>query len=87
MWNLAISPLPWGGNIRTGDKHATETIIKQASRIIGEAQPSLATTYQCRLGTKLKKIMQDIDHPLSVILHNAVIPRSGRMRLPYSSTN
>ena len=42
VWQYNL--LSWGGNIRTGDKHAIETIIKQASRIIGEAQPSLATT-------------------------------------------
>ena len=45
------------------------------------------TTYHRRLGTKLMKILPDNDHPLSVVLHNVVIPRSGGMRLPYSSTN
>ena len=79
--------LSWGGNTRTEDKNAIDAIIRQASRLIGEVQPSLTTTYQRRLGTKLQKIIQDKDHPLNVILQNAVIPRSGRMRLPYSSTN
>ena len=39
-----------------------------------EVQPSLASSYKRRLEIKLKEIMQDNDHPLSVILHNAVIP-------------
>lgn len=71
-----------GGKIRISDKSTIDTIIKHTSGIIGEVQPLLAMTYQCPLTMKLSKIMQDNDHPLSVILHNAVIPRSGRMRLP-----
>lgn len=85
VWQYNL--LSWGGNTRTEDKNAIDAVIRQASRLIGEVQPSLATSYQRQLGMKLQKIIQDNGHPLSVLLHNAVIPRSGSMRLPYSSNN
>lgn len=60
VWQYNL--LSWGGNIRTEDKNAIDAIIRRASHLIGEEQPSLDTTYQCRLGTKLLKIIQMTIH-------------------------
>lgn len=46
--------------------------IQEASRIIVEGLPFLAMTYHPRLGTKLRKIMQDTDDIISVSLPNAL---------------
>ena len=71
----------WGGNVGKEDEHRIEVMIRQASRVIGESQPTMASSYQRLIGAKLGKIMHDDDHPLRVLLDRAVIPRSGRMRL------
>ena len=79
--------MSWGGNVRKEDKQHIEAIIRQASRVIGENQSTLASSYQRLIGVKLDKIIHDDDHPLRVHLDRAVIPRSGRIRLPLANTN
>ena len=76
-----------GGNAKKEDTDRIEVVIRHASRVIGESQPTLASSYQKLLGAKLDKIMLDDDHPLRGPLDNAVIPRSRRMRLPLAKTN
>ncbi|PIK49552.1 hypothetical protein BSL78_13570 [Apostichopus japonicus] len=77
----------WGGNIRKEDAHPIDVLIRQASRTIGDSQPTLASSYQHQLGVKLEKILLDEDHPVCEFLDRAIIPRSGRMRLPLARTN
>ncbi|PIK39989.1 hypothetical protein BSL78_23157 [Apostichopus japonicus] len=77
----------WGGNVRKEDAHRIDVLIRQASRIIGDSQPTLASSYQHQLGVKLEKILLDEDHPVREFLDRAIIPRSGRMRLPLARTN
>ena len=69
------------------DKNRIDSIIKQASRILGVNQHTVDSSYQRILEAKLNYILRDDNHPLYTELDNAIIPRSGRMRLPYAATN
>ena len=81
VWQYNL--LSWGGNVRKEVEQRIDTMIRQASRVIGESQPAMSTSYHELLGVKLQSILRSDDHPLRVHLDRAVIPRSGRMRLPW----
>ena len=69
------------------DKNMINRLIKQAERIIGIILPSVDIAYYNLIQVKFDKIMKDVDHPLYKVFIDAIIPRSGRMRLPRSKTN
>jgi hypothetical protein len=77
----------WGGNLKNCDKSRIDKLIREAGRIVGGLLHSVDAVYDKEVSTKLKKIMEDPGHPLHSILADQVIPRSGRMRLPYAATN
>ena len=85
VWQYNL--VAWGGNVRKDDEQRIDALIRQASRVIGESQTAMATSYHELLGVKLDNILRNDDHPLRANLDRAVIPRSGRMRLPLANTN
>ena len=62
-------------------------MIKAAGRIIGESRPFVVTAYGDLLAGKLNMLLNDANHLLHDALASQLIPRSGRMRVPYSVTN
>ena len=77
----------WGGNLKDCDKLRIDKVINDAGRYVGELLHSVDTVYNKELIVKLKKTLEDQSHPLHSVLLNQIIPRSGRMRLPYATTN
>ena len=69
------------------DKKRIDSIIRQAGRILGDDQFTIYSSYQRYIGEKLNTVLNDTTHPLHADLISAIIPRSGRMRLPYAATN
>ena len=76
-----------GGNAASKDIKKITTVIKQASRLIGEPQESFDQSYQRALHSKLRKVQLNDTHPLHHILREATSDKSGRMLLPYAKTN
>ena len=85
VWQYNL--VSWGGNVRKEDEQRIDAMIMQAGRVIGISQPSMGTSYKELLGNKLDNILRNDEHPLHTYLDRAVIPRSGRMRLPLANTN
>ena len=77
----------WGGNITEYDRRKINQVIKEAGRIVGELLHDVDTVYKKEVGSKYNDIMADNSHPLHGVLESAIIPRSGRMRIPYAATN
>ena len=76
-----------GGNARGITKDRINRIIRAAGRILRESQPLVHTAYGDLLAGKLNMLLNDANHPLHDALASQLIPRSGRMRVPYSATN
>lgn len=74
MWGLASNLASWGGNVRKEDEQHIDTMIRQASCVIGKSQPAMATSYHEFLGVKFDNILCNDDHPLHAHLDRAVIP-------------
>jgi hypothetical protein len=85
VWKYCLSS--WGGNARKYDTSRIDRTIKQAGRIISECQTSFETSYNDEVWKKLKRIQDNVDHPLNELFTAAIIQRSGRMRLPPAVTN
>ncbi len=64
-----------------------DRIIKAAGRILWESRPRLDAAYEDLLAGKLTVLLNDTNHPLHDVLASQLIPRSGRMRVPYAATN
>ena len=76
----------WGGNARQVDLSRIQSVIRRASRVIGECQ-SVDSYYHDSVERTLHRVMGDDSHPLHDVFRAAVIPRSGRMRQPHLVTN
>lgn len=85
VWGYCL--ICWGGNVGKSEKDRINRIIKSAERIIGKSQPLIHTTYEDLLAGKLTMLLNDTNHPLHDVLASQLIPRSGRMRVPYAATN
>ena len=85
VWRYCL--ICWGGNISSCDKVRLDRVIREAGRIVGESLHTVDAVYDKEVETKLKKILGDDTHPIHSVLMDSVIPRSGRMRLPYAATN
>ena len=77
----------WVGNVRGIAMDRINRMIKPAGRILGESRPLVDTAYGDLLAGKLNMLLNDANHPLHDALASQLIPRSGRMRVPYSVTN
>lgn len=76
----------WGGNAFVTDLSKIQVVINRVCKVIGECQS--VDSYYCDLvGRTLHRVMDDDSHPLHDVLRAAIIPRSGRMRLPHLVTN
>ena len=84
VWQYCF--VSWGGNARLTDLSRIQSIIRRASRVIGECQ-SVDSYYRDSVGWTLNRLLGDESHPLHDVFQTAIIPRSGRMRQPYSVTN
>ena len=76
-----------GSNVSKEDKYLIDRLIRQAGCMIGVTLPSFDESYEKSLQAKFNKITNDNTHPLSAIFHSAIIPRSGRMKVPCAKTN
>ena len=85
IWKYCLTA--WGGNCRKVDQQNISSVIKQASRVIGEDLPSFDCIYETFVTRKFNKIWKDSLHPLNNTFHNAVSARSNRLILPYACTN
>ena len=85
IWKYCLTA--WGGNCRKVDQQNISSVIKQASRVIGEDLPSFDCIHETFVTRKFNKIWKDSLHPLNNTFHNAVSARSNRLILPYACTN
>ncbi|PIK41222.1 hypothetical protein BSL78_21929 [Apostichopus japonicus] len=85
VWSYCVNC--WGGNVNGTDRKRIDSIISQVSLILGERQQSVNTSYHLHLQSKLAGVLNNSSHPLHINLESAIIPRSGRMRLPRAVTN
>ena len=60
---LAFSLSVWFGNATRDDKKMLESVIKNASKIVGTVPPSLDEIYQSRVQKRAEKIIKDCSHP------------------------
>ena len=85
VWSYCLCA--WGGNAMSKDIEKITSVIRQASRLIGEPLESFDQLYHRVIHSKLRKVQQDDTHPLHSIFIDATSKRSGRMLLPYAKTN
>jgi hypothetical protein len=77
----------WGRNLCKRDQDRLNKIIRKAGGVIGRAQDTLDTLYNRRITNKLADILDDKTHPLRYEFDSRRIERSGRLRVPKSSTS
>ncbi len=56
--------MSWFGTLSLKNKNSLNQIVKWASKITGESQPSLAGLYSNQLQRKASTISRDCSHPL-----------------------
>ncbi len=61
---MSFSLVSWFGSLSLKNKNSLNQIVKWASKIIGESQPSLAGLYSNQLQRKASTISRDCSHPL-----------------------
>ncbi len=59
---MSFSLVSWFGSLSLKNKNSLNQIVKWASKIIGESQPSLAGLYSNQLQRKASTISRDCSH-------------------------
>ena len=85
VWKYCVSV--WGGNSSKKDMDRITSTIRKASKLLENPQETFIDNYEKVVIRKMQSIRKDDSHPLFLIFENLVNARSGRMRLPYASTN
>ncbi len=85
VWGYCL--ICWGGNVGKSEKDRINRMIKSAGRIVGESRPLVDTAYEDLLAGKLTMLLNDTNHLLHDVLASQLIPKSGRMQVPYAATN
>ena len=85
VWKYCISA--WGGNAMKGDIERISTSINKASKLVNSPQETFMNSYEKVVISKSKRIRDDTSHPFHEIFSGLLNERSGRMRLPFASTN
>ena len=85
VWKYCVSV--WGGNSSKRDTDRITSTIKKANKLLETPQESFIENYEKAVISKTKNIRKDDSHPMYTIFEDMVNERSGRMRLPYASTN
>ena len=85
VWKYCVSV--WGGNSSKKDMDIITSTITKASKLLENPQETFIDNYEKVVIRKMQSIRKDDSHPLFLIFENLVNARSGRMRLPYASTN
>ena len=85
VWQYNL--VSWGGNIKDCDKNSIEKLIRRAGRLANVDFLNYESCFLHKVKSKFDKIMIDHSHPLHDIFEKAIIPRSGRMRMPIINTN
>ena len=85
VWKYCLSC--WSGDAFQADKDRIDKIIRRAGRVIGECQAGVDACSRRALVSRFEAVWGDESHPLHQEFASAIIPRSGRMRLPAAHTN
>ena len=82
---LTFGAVCWGGCLSKFDENRIQKCIKQAGHIVGEKLEPFENFFQRCLVAKVRDIVDDNTHPMSVAINSYKLP-SGRFALPLIRT-